>query len=82
MTIQKIEFDLSGEDYAFNFNWLAQYIEQGLEILSYTHIGPGGGNPCFVAEGSPEVVKALLLNLEDGTWEEDYEELLDLHLID
>lgn len=46
----KIDIDLSAENYEFNWKFLGPYINQGMRITYYNHIGPGGGNPNFNLE--------------------------------
>lgn len=51
-----IEIDISGEDYEANWVWLGSYINRGMRIINYIHIGPGGGNPCVTLEFPDDIV--------------------------
>lgn len=46
----RIEIDISCEDFEFNWKWLGSYINRGMRVVHYVHIGPAGGNPCVTME--------------------------------
>jgi hypothetical protein len=48
--VYRIEVDISGDDFEFNWKWLGGYINRGMRIAHYIHFGPAGGNPCLKLE--------------------------------
>lgn len=69
----KVGFDISGENYEFNWVWLGPWINKGMRITHYTHIGLGGGNPYLEVE-FPNEEMAYEFATEYFGYEPDQEE--------
>ena len=75
----KIQIDISSEDYEFNWVWLGPWINRGMRITHYTHIGPGGGNPCLEMEfPNMAMVREFAHEYQEG---EDFEEFLEAYQV-
>lgn len=75
----KIEFDISCENYEFNWVWLGAWINRGMRITHYVHVGPWGGSPCLELEFPDE---ALLREFaQEYNPDEDFEEFLEAYRV-
>lgn len=76
----KAGFDISGENYEYNWIWLAPWINKGMRITHYTHIGLGGGNPYLEVEfPNHELAYEFACHLQDVGFltDEEYKEFLE-----
>ena len=76
--VYEIEVDMNGSyDY---MSLLEPWINKGLKLVRYVHVGPGGGNPCVTFE-TPDCALAMQF-LEFYNPDEELEDLFVLHVIE
>jgi hypothetical protein len=57
---------------------LEPWINRGLKIAHYVHVGPGGGNPCVTFETQDRALAVQFLEFYNP--DEELEDLFDLHV--
>ena len=76
--VYEIEVDMNGSsDY---MSLLEPWINRGLKLVRYVHIGPGGGNPCVTFETPDRALALQFLNFYSP--DEDEDELFESYVIE